>query len=172
MSTLLNVSMIEKYYGNKDSITKALDNISFEVEEGEFIGVMGPSGSGKTTLLNCISTIDSVSTGHIYLHGQDITHMKKRALERFRREQLGFIFQDFNLLPTLTGYENIALALTIQGFDPAYINNEINVIADKMKISSFLNKYVNVLFSQAEGPPGKTYLRSTAAAAPTLMPHA
>ena len=119
MSTLLNVSMIEKYYGNKDSITKALDNISFEVEEGEFIGVMGPSGSGKTTLLNCISTIDSVSTGHIYLHGQDITHMKKRALERFRREQLGFIFQDFNLLPTLTGYENIALALTIQGFDPA-----------------------------------------------------
>lgn len=141
MSTLLNMSMIEKYYGNKDSITKALDNISFEVEEGEFIGVMGPSGSGKTTLLNCISTIDSVSTGHIYLHGQDITHMKKRALERFRREQLGFIFQDFNLLPTLTGYENIALALTIQGFDPAYINNEINVIADKMKISSFLNKY-------------------------------
>ena len=141
MSTLLNVSMIEKYYGNKDSITKALDNISFEVEEGEFIGVMGPSGSGKTTLLNCISTIDSVSTGHIYLHGQDITHMKKRALERLRREQLGFIFQDFNLLPTLTGYENIALALTIQGFDPAYINNEINVIADKMKISSFLNKY-------------------------------
>lgn len=141
MSTLLNVSMIEKYYGNKDSITKALDNISFEVEEGEFIGVMGPSGSGKTTLLNCISTIDSVSTGHIYLHEQDITHMKKRALERFRREQLGFIFQDFNLLPTLTGYENIALALTIQGFDPAYINNEINVIADKMKISSFLNKY-------------------------------
>lgn len=141
MSVILNVSMIEKYYGNRDSITKALDNISFEVEEGEFVGIMGPSGSGKTTLLNCISTIDSVSTGHIYLHHQDITHMKRKALERFRREQLGFIFQDFNLLPSLNGYENIALALTIQGSAPADIHARIHAIAQRLKISDVLNKY-------------------------------
>ena len=130
MSVILNVSMIEKYYGNRDSITKALDNISFEVEEGEFVGIMGPSGSGKTTLLNCISTIDSVST-----------HMKRKALERFRREQLGFIFQDFNLLPSLNGYENIALALTIQGSAPADIHARIHAIAQRLKISDILNKY-------------------------------
>lgn len=141
MSTILQVSMIEKYYGSRDSITKALDNISFEVEEGEFIGIMGPSGSGKTTLLNCISTIDSVSTGHIYLHHQDITVLKKKALERFRREQLGFIFQDFNLLPSLTGYENIALALTIQGIASAAIPARIQTIAERLKILNILEKY-------------------------------
>ncbi len=141
MSVILQVSMIEKYYGSRDSITKALDNISFEVEEGEFIGIMGPSGSGKTTLLNCISTIDSVSTGHIYLHHQDITVIKKKALERFRREQLGFIFQDFNLLPSLTAYENIALALTIQGAAMNSIDSRVQTIAKRLKILNILEKY-------------------------------
>lgn len=141
MSVILQVSMIEKYYGSRDSITKALDNISFDVEEGEFIGIMGPSGSGKTTLLNCISTIDTVSTGHIYLHHQDITVIKKKALERFRREQLGFIFQDFNLLPSLTAYENIALALTIQGASINSIDSRVQTIAKRLKILNILEKY-------------------------------
>lgn len=141
MSVILQVSMIEKYYGSRDSITKALDNISFDVEEGEFIGIMGPSGSGKTTLLNCISTIDTVSTGHIYLHHQDITVIKKKALERFRREQLGFIFQDFNLLPSLTAYENIALALTIQGAAINSIDSRVQTIAKRLKILNILEKY-------------------------------
>lgn len=114
MQPILSVEKIEKYYGNKGNITKAIDNISFKVNEGEFLGIMGPSGSGKTTLLNCISTIDHVTTGKIIINNQDITTLKKKGLEAFRRDELGFIFQDFNLLDTLTAYENIALALTIQ----------------------------------------------------------
>ena len=98
MKTILTVENIEKYYGNRSNITKAVDNISFSVDEGEFIGVMGPSGSGKTTLLNCISTIDNVTSGHIYINGKDITKLKKNDLSSFRRKELGFIFQDFNLL--------------------------------------------------------------------------
>ena len=113
MQPILNVSNIEKYYGNKGMVTKAVDNISFSVNKGEFVGIMGASGSGKTTLLNCISTIDTVTSGHIYVDGKNITTMKSKQLSAFRREQLGFVFQDFNLLDTLTAYENIALALTI-----------------------------------------------------------
>lgn len=115
MENILNVNSIEKYYGTKSNITKAIDNISFTIDKGEFVGIMGPSGSGKTTLLNCISTIDRVTTGNIIINGQDITKLKSKKLENFRRNELGFIFQDFNLLDTLTAYENIALALTIQG---------------------------------------------------------
>ena len=114
MKKVLKVEQIQKYYGNKDNITKAIDGISFDVEEGEFIGIMGASGSGKTTLLNCISTIDTVSSGHIYLENEDITEIKEENIAKFRRENLGFIFQDFNLLDTLTVEENIALILGIE----------------------------------------------------------
>ena len=113
MNTILSVEHMEKYYGNKGNITKAVDDISFEVEEREYMGIMGASGSGKTTLLNCISTIDTVTAGHIYIEGNDITTLNSKKLSRFRREKLGFIFQDFNLLDTLTAFENIALALSI-----------------------------------------------------------
>ena len=102
MKNILKVEKIEKYYGNKDNITKAIDNISFRVDKGEFVGIMGPSGSGKTTLLNCISTIDTVTTGNIIINDKDITKMKSKQLENFRKDELGFIFQDFNLLDTLT----------------------------------------------------------------------
>ena len=110
MENILKVEKIEKYYGSRSSLTKAIDHLSFEVEKGEFVAIMGASGSGKTTLLNCISTIDRVTSGHIYVGGQDITKLRGNGLNRFRREELGFIFQDFNLLDTLTAYENIALA--------------------------------------------------------------
>jgi putative ABC transport system ATP-binding protein len=109
MNTILKLEHIQKYYGNEGNITKAIKDISFSVEAGEFLGIMGASGSGKTTLLNCISTIDTVSAGHIFLDGTDITEIKPKSLARFRRENLGFIFQDFNLLDTLTISENIAL---------------------------------------------------------------
>ena len=105
METILKIEQIEKYYGNRSSLTKALDTISFEVEKGEFIAIMGASGSGKTTLLNCISTLDKVSSGKIYMEGDDITRLKGNQLNRFRREKLGFIFQEFNLLDTLTAFE-------------------------------------------------------------------
>ena len=112
MENVLEVKHIEKYYGNKSNLTKAIDNISFNVKNGEFVGIMGASGLGKTTLLNCVSTIDRVTAGHIIINGEDITKIKGNKLNKFRREELGFIFQDFNLLDTLTIYENIALALT------------------------------------------------------------
>ena len=141
MENILTVNNIEKYYGGKSNITKAIDNISFTIDKGEFVGIMGPSGSGKTTLLNCISTIDTVTTGNIIINGHDITKLKSKKLENFRKNELGFIFQDFNLLDTLTAYENIALALTIQGKKPKEIDSLIKGIVENLRISSILNKY-------------------------------
>ncbi len=141
MNTILSVENIEKYYGNKENVTKAIDQISFKVDKGEFVGIMGPSGSGKTTLLNCISTIDKVTTGKIMINNQEITKLKSKALEDFRKDELGFIFQDFNLLDTLTAYENIALALTIQGRKPKEIDVLIQEMAKKLEITQVLNKY-------------------------------
>ncbi len=141
MENVLKVVNIEKYYGGKGNVTKAIDNISFEVERGEFLGIMGPSGSGKTTLLNCISTIDTVTTGNIIINNKDITSLKNNDIEKFRRDELGFIFQDFNLLDTLTAYENIALALTIQDVKPKSIDGRIKAVASKLGISEILNKY-------------------------------
>ena len=141
MKNILKVEKIEKYYGNKDNITKAIDNISFRVDKGEFVGIMGPSGSGKTTLLNCISTIDTVTTGNIIINDKDITKMKSKQLENFRQDELGFIFQDFNLLDTLTAYENIALALTIQGVKTSEVDNKIKKVAENLGIIEVLNKY-------------------------------
>lgn len=141
MHAILQVEDIEKYYGNKGNLTKAVDHISFQVEKGEFVGIMGPSGSGKTTLLNCVSTIDSVTSGHIYINDKDITALKRNALSKFRREELGFIFQDFNLLDTLTAYENIAMALTIQKVKPKTIKQRIEEVSKKLNIEDVLQKY-------------------------------
>ena len=141
MSNVLEVKNIEKYYGNKSNLTKAISGISFNVAEGEFVGIMGASGSGKTTLLNCISTIDRVTAGTILINNQDITKLKGNKLNKFRREELGFIFQDFNLLDTLTAYENIALALTIQKVNPHEIDKRVTEVAKKLNISEILNKY-------------------------------
>ena len=138
---LLKIQHIEKYYGNKSSLTKAIDDISFSVEKGEFVAIMGASGSGKTTLLNCISTIDRVTAGHIYLEDTDITKLKGRQLGQFRREKLGFIFQDFNLLDTLTAYENIALALSIQKKPAAQIDQSVKTVAEQLGITEVLKKY-------------------------------
>ena len=141
MENILEVQNVEKYYGNKSNLTKAVDNISFNVKKKEFVGIMGASGSGKTTLLNCISTIDKVTTGHILINGDDITKLKGNKLNKFRREELGFIFQDFNLLDTLTAYENIALALTIQKRNVNEIDKKVKDIAKKLEIDNILNKY-------------------------------
>lgn len=141
MENILKIERIEKYYGNKSSLTKAIDNISFEVDKGEFVAIMGASGSGKTTLLNCVSTIDKVTAGNIYVDGQNITKLKSKELNRFRREELGFIFQDFNLLDTLTAYENIALALSIQNVGASEIDSRIKKVAYDLDIESVLKKY-------------------------------
>ncbi|SDY96908.1 ABC transporter ATP-binding protein [Tindallia californiensis] len=141
MKSLLSVQNAEKYYGNKGNVTKALDGISFDVEAGEFLGIMGASGSGKTTLLNCISTIDQVTTGSINVKGQDITRLKAKAMDHFRQNELGFIFQDFNLLDTLTAYENIALALTIKGEKSHLIHDKTVAVAKYLAIESVLKHY-------------------------------
>lgn len=141
MDTVLKLNNVEKYYGNNSNITKAIDRISFEVDKGEFVGIMGASGSGKTTLLNCISTIDRVTSGHIYVGEEDITKLKDNKLNKFRREELGFIFQDFNLLDTLTAYENIALALSIQNAPAEEIPDRIYTIAEQLGVKEVLNKY-------------------------------
>ena len=141
MSTVLNVVNLEKFYKNKGSITKAVNHIGFEVEEGEYMGIMGASGSGKTTLLNCISTIDQATAGQIYVNGTDVTKMNEKSLARFRREQLGFIFQDFNLLDTLTGRDNIALALAIIGEKPKAIDRKVDDVAAALGIRDIIDKY-------------------------------
>lgn len=141
MESILKVDKIEKYYGRGSSLTKAIDNMSFVVEKGEFIAIMGASGSGKTTLLNVISTIDRVTSGHIYVGGRDITKLKGNELNKFRREELGFIFQDFNLLDTLTAYENISLALSIQNVNSKVIEAKVKKVAEELDIKDVLNKY-------------------------------
>lgn len=141
MEKVLRLENMEKYYGNKGNITKAVDNISFEVEKGEFVAIMGASGSGKTTLLNCISTVDKVTSGHIFIGDRDITRIKGNGLNKFRREELGFIFQDFNLLDTLTAYENISLALTINKVKPKEIEKRVMEVARELEIEDVLNKY-------------------------------
>ena len=138
---MLQVQNIEKYYGSKNNVTKALDRVSFAVESGEFIAIMGASGSGKTTLLNCISTIDTVSAGSILLDGEDIAQLPERELARFRRERLGFVFQDFNLLDTLTLEENIGLALTINHAPPKEVQSRVREVAEKLGIEAELGKF-------------------------------
>jgi putative ABC transport system ATP-binding protein len=141
MEEILRVLNAEKYYGSKDNVTKALDNVSFNVQKGEFLGIMGASGSGKTTLLNCISTVDTVTSGHIYVRDKDVTKMKSGRLARFRREEMGFIFQDFNLLDTLTGFENILLPLTISGVGHTIAQQRAFEVAAKLEVDPVLEKY-------------------------------
>ena len=140
-NVLLSVRDVRKVYGSREAVTRALDDVSFDIAQGEFVGVMGPSGSGKSTLLNCISTIDTVTSGNIILNGLDITQLRSRQLSKFRRDDLGFIFQDANLLDTLTGFENIALALTIKGEKADSVRAKVNRTADLLGVADVLQKY-------------------------------
>ena len=140
-NVLLSVRDVRKVYGSREAVTRALDDVSFDIREGEFVGVMGPSGSGKSTLLNCISTIDTVTSGNIILNGLDITQLRSRQLSKFRRDDLGFIFQDANLLDTLTGFENIALALTIKGEKADAVRAKVDSTANMLGVTDVLQKY-------------------------------
>ena len=141
MSGLLRVENLVKYYGNRSSLTKALNDISLNVEEGEFTAIMGASGSGKTTLLNCISTIDRPTAGHIYIDGVCTSKLKRNALADFRRDRLGFIFQEYFLLDSLTIFENIAVPLTLQKVSPNKIEKAVRSLAERFGIASQLSKY-------------------------------
>lgn len=139
--TVLSCEHVEKVYGSRGNVTKALNGISFDVTRGEYVAIMGASGSGKTTLLNCISSIDRVTAGHIYVAGRDITDLRSKQLSQFRRDELGFIFQDSNILDTLTAYENIALALTIKRVPPKEIDMRVKAIAEHLQITDTLKKF-------------------------------
>lgn len=138
---VLEVAHLEKVYGALGNVTRALNDVSFTVNRGEFVGIMGASGSDKSTLLNCVSTIDSATSGTIRINGQDVTRMKQAKLSQFRREELGFIFQDSNLLDTLTARENIALPLTIARTNAAEISTRVQDVAARLSISQVLDKY-------------------------------
>ena len=140
MSILLQIEKLDKYYGNKHNITKALNHVSFRVEKGEFLGIMGSSGSGKTTLLNCLATICRATAGHIYLEGRDITALKNQELADFRKENLGFVFQDFNLLDHFTLEENIGLALTLRGTPKEQVRKLVKQAARQLGIEGELEK--------------------------------
>lgn len=141
MNEMLTVSEVVKYYGSRGNLTKALDKVSFKVAEKEFVGIMGASGSGKSTLLNCISTIDTVTSGKIFIDNKDITSLKSRELAEFRRKKLGFIFQDFNLLDTLTARENIMLALSISGVPHRQGLLRTDEVAERLGITDVLEKH-------------------------------
>lgn len=138
---MLQIQNIEKYYGSKNNLTKALDRISFDVADGQFIAIMGASGSGKTTLLNCISTIDTISAGRILLDGTDISELPEYKLAQFRRERLGFVFQDFNLLDTLTIEENIGLALSLNHTESHTVLTRVKSVAGMLGITDILDKF-------------------------------
>ncbi|MCM1498243.1 MAG: ABC transporter ATP-binding protein [Clostridium sp.] len=137
----IRVCDVEKYYGNESNVTKAVDRVSFHVDKGEFIGVMGASGSGKTTLLNMLATIDTVTAGHIYYGDTDITELSENALSKFRKDNLGFVFQEYNLLDTLTIEENIILALTLQGGRKKEINDACSEILGLLGILDIRDKF-------------------------------
>ena len=142
MEHILTLEQVKKYYGGTaGNITRAVNGISMYVDKGEFAAIMGASGSGKTTLLNCISAIDTVTSGHIFVNGQDITKISEKDLADFRRENLGFIFQDFNLLDTLTIEENISLSLIINKKNPELIKEKVRAISDRLEITDILSKF-------------------------------
>ena len=151
MQEMLLVDQVEKFYGSKGNLTRALGGISFSIYPGEFTGVMGASGSGKTTLLNCIATIDKVTSGRIMLDGKDITKMSADALASFRRDRLGFIFQDFNLLDTLTGEENMLLPLTLAGKKTKASRERVQEVAQLLQIQPILNNPSLILADEPTG---------------------
>ena len=141
MEQFIRVCDVEKYYGTGNNITKAVNRVSFSVERGEFTGIMGASGSGKTTLLNMLATIDTVTAGHIFYGHTDITELKEEALAEFRKENLGFVFQEFNLLDTLTIQENIELAMTLHGKGKAEIKRKTAAITKALGIDGIRGKF-------------------------------
>lgn len=141
MGELLRVTDLTKYYGNGTAISKALNGISFSVEEGEFTAIMGASGSGKSTLLNIIATIDRPSSGEVILEGNNLSNQKEKDLAIFRRDRLGFIFQDYNLLDTLTAEENIVLPLNLKKYSPKKIDNLLRETVKPFEIQEQLGKF-------------------------------
>lgn len=143
MEIVLHAKNVRKVYGIKGNVYTALDNISLEIAKGDFVGIMGPSGAGKSTLLNVFSTIDKPTSGEIKISGQEIETMDEQQMSTFRRDQLGFIFQDYNLLDTLSVRENIILPLALAKHPVQEMESRLEKIADTFGIREILDKYPN-----------------------------
>ena len=166
MEPILRVEHLVREYGGRGSVTRAIDDVSFSVSQGEFVGIMGASGSGKSTLLNCVSTLDSPTAGTIWVEGKEVTRMKPKQVSRFRRERLGFVFQDCNLLDTLTAFENIALALTIRGTAPGLVEKKVKETAGLLEIADCMNKYP---YQMSGGPRQRTAAARAIVTSPALV---
>lgn len=141
MKQILEVTQVTKYYGSGSVVTKALDGISLKLNKGDFTAIMGASGSGKSTLLNVISTIDRVSAGEINVEGKALADMNENQLSTFRRDNLGFIFQDYNLLDTLTIGENIILPLNLKKVSAQKTQQELERVAEALGVTNQLKKF-------------------------------
>ncbi|EAA0144679.1 ABC transporter ATP-binding protein [Listeria monocytogenes] len=141
METVLQAKNVRKIYGSKGNVYTALENISIDIKEGEFTGIMGPSGAGKSTLLNVLSTIDKPTSGQIVISGQELENMNEQQMSTFRRDKLGFIFQDYNLLDTLTIRENIILPLALAKRPVKEMEEKLAIISEKFDITEILDKY-------------------------------
>ncbi len=141
--TLLEVKNLKKIYATRMSLqqVKALSHVTFSIEEGEYVAIMGESGSGKTTLLNILAALDKPTSGEVLLDGEDITQISDKKISKFRRENLGFVFQDFNLLDTFSNKDNILLPLVLSKEPYPYMNQRINELAPKLGISNILEQY-------------------------------
>lgn len=142
---MVEVQQVFKTFGARSTLVRALNNLSFKIERGEFVGIMGPSGAGKTTLLNIVSTIDKPMTGRVYLAGQEITQLSEAELTILRRDQIGFIFQDFNLLSALTVRENIIFPLTLTGISTAEIQKRLAHFSQQLELGDLLERYPDEL---------------------------
>lgn len=138
---ILEVQDLQKSYGKKSNITKALNGVSFDVLSGEFLGIMGPSGSGKTTLLNCIATIIKPTSGRVLLNGKNISAFDSKDLAKYRGSRIGYLFQDFELLDNLTGKENILLPLSIHGMDSTKAHTKLDELTAFLEITDVLDKF-------------------------------
>lgn len=145
MTTILHLEKVTKYYGTGSILTKALNSLSFSINKGEFVAIMGASGSGKSTLLNCVATIDSISAGSIQLDGEEMALKKEQELADFRRDKLGFIFQDYNLLDTLTVEENITLPLNLQGMSATNAKLKCDPLTKELGVYDHLQKFPSEL---------------------------
>ncbi|MBO0453935.1 ABC transporter ATP-binding protein [Candidatus Enterococcus murrayae] len=142
MEKIVSVNEVKKTYGKgNQKKTQALKGISFEVEKGEFVGIMGASGSGKSTLLNLLATLDKPTDGKIRINQADVTKLSGNQLADFRSREIGFIFQDFNLLENLTAAENIAVPLSLQGVSSKVIHRRVTEVAKRLSIDSILTSY-------------------------------
>lgn len=141
MDSILEIAALKKYYGKEPNLTRALDGISFQVMPGEFLGIMGSSGSGKSTLLNCIATVIAPTAGAVALHGKCVTTLHGKALADYRGKEIGYLFQNFELIDNLTGRENILLPLSLHGVSESESRARLQKLADYLEVTDVLDKF-------------------------------